>query len=111
MTLESKNTVKRGRREAAKILKGEDDRILVVVGPCSIHDVKAALEYGEILWPAAPIPQSKLIGASRLSAGRLKTLADELKDNLLIIMRAYFEKPRTVCVRNTHPPGSTVANI
>ncbi|TPX69845.1 hypothetical protein SpCBS45565_g02235 [Spizellomyces sp. 'palustris'] len=73
MTTQSKQTVQKARREAAKILRGDDDRILVVVGPCSIHDVDAALEY----------------------AGRLKALADELKDNLLIVMRAYFEKPRT----------------
>ncbi|KNC96795.1 3-deoxy-7-phosphoheptulonate synthase [Spizellomyces punctatus DAOM BR117] len=73
MTPQSKQTVQKARREAAKILRGDDDRILVVVGPCSIHDVDAALEY----------------------AGRLKALADELKDNLLIVMRAYFEKPRT----------------
>jgi len=66
-------TVARGRAEAAAILKGEDDRVLVVVGPCSIHDPKAALEY----------------------AGRLLPVAREFQDDLLVVMRVYFEKPRT----------------
>ncbi|MGI9240784.1 MAG: 3-deoxy-7-phosphoheptulonate synthase, partial [Verrucomicrobiales bacterium] len=61
------------RQQAEAILKGQNDRLLVVVGPCSIHDTKAALEYGE----------------------RLKPLADQHRDDLLIIMRVYFEKPRT----------------
>ena len=55
------------------ILDGKDDRLVVIIGPCSIHDTKAALEY----------------------AGKLKPLIDSLKDDLLIIMRVYFEKPRT----------------
>lgn len=62
----------RGAIEA--ILDGEDSRLLVIVGPCSIHDTKAALEY----------------------AGKLKPIADELVGSLLIVMRVYFEKPRTV---------------
>ncbi len=66
-------TVMDARAEAHKILTGEDDRLLIVVGPCSIHDPDAALEYAE----------------------KLKTLKTELKDDLLIIMRVYFEKPRT----------------
>ncbi|MGB0847221.1 MAG: 3-deoxy-7-phosphoheptulonate synthase AroG [Thiolinea sp.] len=66
-------TVFRARNEAHKIIQGEDDRLLVIVGPCSVHDVDAALEY----------------------AGRLKVLRDELKDDLHVIMRVYFEKPRT----------------
>ena len=61
------------RRAAADILHGRDDRLIVVVGPCSIHDPKAGLEY----------------------AGRLKGAADALSKDLLIIMRTYFEKPRT----------------
>ncbi len=65
--------VARVRREIHEIIQGRDPRLLVVVGPCSIHDVKACLEY----------------------ARRLKTLADELDDRLLILMRVYFEKPRT----------------
>src|SRR3972149_1369134 len=55
------------------ILHGEDNRLLVVVGPCSIHDVKAAKEY----------------------ASRLKPLIDKYHNDLLIVMRVYFEKPRT----------------
>lgn len=61
------------RGAATKILKGEDDRLLVVVGPCSIHDPAAALEY----------------------AGKLKALAARYQDDLLVVMRVYFEKPRT----------------
>ena len=74
-------TVSTAREESHKILHGEDDRLIVVVGPCSIHDPKAALEY----------------------AGRLAKMRDELKDNLHIIMRVYFEKPRTSCLLYTSP--------
>jgi 3-deoxy-7-phosphoheptulonate synthase len=66
-------TVYAARQAAHRILHGEDDRLLVVVGPCSIHDVDAAMEY----------------------AARLQPLRDELQDQLHIIMRVYFEKPRT----------------
>ena len=66
-------TVLNGRTTVQNILDGKDKRILVVVGPCSIHDVDAAHEY----------------------ADRLKVLADELSNELSIIMRVYFEKPRT----------------
>ena len=62
------------RRAIEAILDGKDARLLVVVGPCSIHDTKAALEY----------------------ATKLKPIADALADALLIVMRVYFEKPRTV---------------
>jgi phospho-2-dehydro-3-deoxyheptonate aldolase len=48
--LRSAQTVLRGRRGAEAILKGDDDRLIVVVGPCSVHDVKAALEYGQSDW-------------------------------------------------------------
>ncbi|MDQ3327814.1 MAG: 3-deoxy-7-phosphoheptulonate synthase [Chloroflexota bacterium] len=65
--------VSRSRAEVVRILDGEDDRLLVVVGPCSMHDPAAALDYGQ----------------------RLKTLSDQLAPNLCIVMRAYFEKPRT----------------
>ncbi len=61
------------RSEAEAILKGEDDRLLAIVGPCSIHDPEAAIEY----------------------ATKLKSEADRLKDDVLVIMRVYFEKPRT----------------
>lgn len=66
-------TVFNARQQAHKILHDEDDRLLVVVGPCSIHDPKAANEYAE----------------------KLVELREELKDQLHIIMRVYFEKPRT----------------
>ena len=66
-------TTLQARAEIHNILTGDDDRLLVIVGPCSIHDPKAALEY----------------------AGLLKAIKDELKDDLLIVMRVYFEKPRT----------------
>ena len=66
-------TVEKGRAELNNILTGQDKRRFVVVGPCSIHDPVAGLEY----------------------AHRLKALADEVSDVLLIVMRVYFEKPRT----------------
>jgi len=66
-------TVHDARRAIHHILNGEDDRVLAIVGPCSIHDVDAALEY----------------------AGHLKTLRDECGEELEILMRVYFEKPRT----------------
>ncbi|CAK9067756.1 unnamed protein product [Durusdinium trenchii] len=68
-----KNLVNTSRAEAAAILQGQDDRLLVIVGPCSIHDPKAAREY----------------------AHRLQVLREEMKDDLLIMMRTYLEKPRT----------------
>jgi 3-deoxy-7-phosphoheptulonate synthase len=63
----------RSRNEVAAILDGADDRLLVIVGPCSVHDTKAALDY----------------------AGRLAASAAELGEDLLVAMRVYFEKPRT----------------
>jgi 3-deoxy-7-phosphoheptulonate synthase len=65
--------VEESRRQVAAILRGDDPRLLVVVGPCSIHDSEQALAY----------------------ARRLRALADELQDDLLLVMRVYFEKPRT----------------
>src|SRR5437763_14849439 len=65
--------VGRAREEVIRVLSGEDDRLLVVVGPCSIHDPVAGLDY----------------------AHRLKRVADELGRDLCVVMRAYFEKPRT----------------
>ncbi|KAI8996754.1 3-deoxy-7-phosphoheptulonate synthase [Pilobolus umbonatus] len=73
LSLKAAETILEGRRSAEDIIHGIDDRLLVVVGPCSIHDVKAGLEY----------------------ATKLKAYADTAKDDLLIIMRVYFEKPRT----------------
>jgi len=66
-------TVATGRRDLQRILAREDPRLLVVVGPCSIHDPVAGLDY----------------------ARRLRSLADEVSDTLLLVMRVYFEKPRT----------------
>ena len=66
-------TVESTRREIQDVLAGRDDRLLVIVGPCSIHDPKAALEY----------------------ADKLKALRPQLAKHLLIVMRVYFEKPRT----------------
>lgn len=65
--------VSTARQGAENIMNGKDDRVLVVIGPCSIHDTKAAKEYAQ----------------------KLKPLADKYKDDLLIVMRVYFEKPRT----------------
>lgn len=65
--------VERTRADIARVLHGRDDRLVVVVGPCSIHDREQALDY----------------------AARLLPLAQDLKNDLLIIMRVYFEKPRT----------------
>jgi 3-deoxy-7-phosphoheptulonate synthase len=67
------DVVTRGRAEVTDVLDGRDDRLLAVVGPCSIHDADAALEY----------------------AGRLAGLARTLSDDLVVVLRAYFEKPRT----------------
>ena len=67
------NTLAASRKVIEDILDRQDPRVFVVVGPCSIHDPSAALEY----------------------ARRLKVLADELSDTLYIVMRVYFEKPRT----------------
>jgi 3-deoxy-7-phosphoheptulonate synthase len=66
-------TVYNGQESIKKILNGTDKRFLAVVGPCSIHDIQSAKEYAQ----------------------KLKVLADELQDELLIVMRVYFEKPRT----------------
>ncbi len=66
-------TVFQTRQELHRIIHGEDDRLIVVIGPCSVHDPEAAREY----------------------AARLRPLQTSLKEDLLIIMRVYFEKPRT----------------
>ena len=89
----SAEVVTRTRDDLVQILNGEDDRLIVVVGPCSIHDPEAGLEYGR----------------------RLKALADELADDLCIIMRVYFEKPRTTIgwkglINDPHLDGSCRSN-
>ena len=73
ITEKSSSCVFHAREQIQKVLHGEDDRLLVVVGPCSIHDPVAARDY----------------------ANRLLALKNELEDDLLIVMRVYFEKPRT----------------
>lgn len=70
----SSATVAKGREQVQAVLRGDDDRLLVIVGPCSVHDPAAALEY----------------------AKRLKAVADRTARDLLIVMRVYFEKPRTI---------------
>ncbi|BEV35363.1 3-deoxy-7-phosphoheptulonate synthase [Synechococcus sp. M16CYN] len=67
------NTVTEARKRIQSIIRGDDQRLLAIVGPCSIHDVKAAREY----------------------AGRLAPIRERLKDQLEVVMRVYFEKPRT----------------
>ncbi|HCE40044.1 3-deoxy-7-phosphoheptulonate synthase [Alloalcanivorax profundimaris] len=67
------NTVLQGRQQIRDILDRKDPRLFVVIGPCSIHDPKAALEYAE----------------------RLKKLAADVDDALFLVLRVYFEKPRT----------------
>ncbi|WP_413283104.1 3-deoxy-7-phosphoheptulonate synthase AroG [Vibrio sp. MA40-2] len=67
------STTYKARKAISNILHDKDDRLLVVIGPCSIHDTEAAVEY----------------------AKKLKVLRDELGDRLEIVMRVYFEKPRT----------------
>ncbi len=73
MTARARETVIEGREVVRRILDRRDRRLLIVVGPCSIHDPHAAREY----------------------AGKLKALADEVSDTLFLVMRVYFEKPRT----------------
>jgi len=73
LTDSAERTVLAGRDVLQRILDHKDHRLFVVVGPCSIHDPEAAYEYAE----------------------RLKKLADEVSDTLYIVMRVYFEKPRT----------------
>tara|TARA_B100001093_G_scaffold487442_1_gene523715 strand:+ start:1021 stop:2094 length:1074 start_codon:yes stop_codon:yes gene_type:complete len=67
------NKIMEWRSSVSKILSGEDSRILIIVGPCSIHDPKAALEYGKFL----------------------NTMQEKFKKEIFILMRVYFEKPRT----------------
>ena len=85
--------VEKSRAAIADVLHGRDDRLIVVVGPCSIHDHDQAIEYGH----------------------QLKAVADELQDDLLIVMRAYFEKPRTTVgwkgyINDPHLDGTFAIN-
>lgn len=72
-TEKAKQTVFLGRESIHKLLNNKDNRLLVIIGPCSIHDPKAALEY----------------------AKKLKSLRDKYQETLEVVMRVYFEKPRT----------------
>ena len=73
VTEAASNIVANGRAAIADVLAGRDTRLVVIVGPCSIHDTRAAVEYAE----------------------RLKPIADRYADQLITVMRCYFEKPRT----------------
>jgi 3-deoxy-7-phosphoheptulonate synthase len=70
----SSATVAHGREQVERVLRRQDDRLVAVVGPCSIHDPVAGREY----------------------AGRLLELAHEVREDVLVVMRVYFEKPRTI---------------
>ncbi|MGV1049890.1 MAG: 3-deoxy-7-phosphoheptulonate synthase [Solirubrobacterales bacterium] len=90
---ERAKSVVKAREEVVEVLHGRDPRLMVVVGPCSVHDPKAALDY----------------------ARRLSELARELSDRLLIVMRVYFEKPRTTTgwkglINDPHLDGSGDVN-
>jgi 3-deoxy-7-phosphoheptulonate synthase len=85
--------VVRGREQVAAVLDREDDRLLVVAGPCSVHDPEAALEYAQ----------------------RLASVAADLSEHLLVAMRVYFEKPRTTVgwkglINDPHLDGSGDVN-
>lgn len=89
LTPAAAETVLEGRQAVQRVLDGEDRRLLVIIGPCSIHDEKAALEYGE----------------------RLAELSKKVSDRLLVVMRVYFEKPRTTLgwkglINDPHLDGS-----
>ncbi|WP_327112258.1 3-deoxy-7-phosphoheptulonate synthase [Nocardia sp. NBC_01730] len=87
------DTVRAGRRATVDVLNGDDDRLMVIVGPCSVHDPAAALDY----------------------ARRLAALAAEFGDRLHLVMRVYFEKPRTTLgwkglINDPHLDGSFDVN-
>ena len=93
LTQKATAVVDKGREECETILENKDDRLIVVVGPCSIHDTRAALEY----------------------AGQLLPLAQKYVEELVVIMRVYFEKPRTVVgwkglINDPHIDGSFEIN-
>ncbi|WP_125776358.1 3-deoxy-7-phosphoheptulonate synthase [Antribacter gilvus] len=89
LSTQQSDLVTTSRREVRDVLTGDDDRLLVIVGPCSVHDAQAALDY----------------------AGRLAALGQELAGDLLTVMRVYFEKPRTTVgwkglINDPHLDGS-----
>lgn len=73
LTPDVEATVLEGRRQIQAILRGDDPRFMVITGPCSVHDAEACVEYAQ----------------------RIKRLQDDIGDRMLIVMRVYFEKPRT----------------
>src|SRR5262245_10656752 len=73
ITPQAKSVVADARHDIHRVLHGADDRVVVIVGPCSVHDVKAAKEYGQ----------------------RLLAMRRKLAGELVVLMRVYFEKPRT----------------
>ena len=92
-SLAAQALVESSRAAISKVLHGADDRLIVVVGPCSIHDHAQAMEY----------------------ARQLKTHADRLQQDLLVVMRVYFEKPRTTVgwkgyINDPHLDGSFAIN-
>ena len=93
MTEAHADTLVRGRAEVQRILAGDDDRLLVIVGPCSVHDVAATFDYAQ----------------------RLSGLVDRLSADLCLAMRVYFEKPRTTLgwkglINDPHLDGSADVN-
>ncbi|MCL4218377.1 MAG: 3-deoxy-7-phosphoheptulonate synthase [Candidatus Hydrogenedentes bacterium] len=89
MSAKANTTVVEGRKTVIDILNGTDRRLMAVVGPCSIHDEKAALEFAQ----------------------RLRGLAEELEEQIFVVMRVYFEKPRTIVgwkglINDPHLDGS-----
>jgi len=93
LTDQVKKHVTNGRFQANNIIHGIDDRLLVVVGPCSIHDYAGAVDY----------------------ANRLKPLIEKVKDDLFVVMRVYFEKPRTTVgwkglINDPHLDGTYAIN-
>ena len=90
---EARALVESSRSALSRVLHGQDDRLIVVVGPCSIHDHAQAMDYAQ----------------------KLKTQADALADDLLVVMRVYFEKPRTTVgwkgyINDPHLDGSFAIN-
>ncbi|MEM4296669.1 MAG: 3-deoxy-7-phosphoheptulonate synthase [Candidatus Anstonellales archaeon] len=88
------NFIKRSRNEIEKVLDGEDKRFLIIVGPCSIHKKDEALDY----------------------ARRLSQLKEAVKDKIIIVMRTYFEKPRTIIgwkglIKDPNLDGSAAINL
>lgn len=83
LTMKAAATVLEGRKGCEEIVNGQDDRLLVVVGPCSVHDVKAALEYAKLL----------------------KEYADGAAEDLHILMRVYFEKVSSLSHRSLRTSG------